>query len=58
MIWRDSVKRNCLRFLSLYSTTLLDVMGQESILFYCQREVVYSIKCRGFNNCVCVDDLS
>ena len=51
MIWGDSVKRNGLRFLSLYSTTLLDVTGEDSVLFYWQREVVQSIKCRGANNC-------
>ena len=45
MIWTDSVKRNGLRFLSLYSTTLFDVTGDDSVLFYWQREVVQSIKC-------------
>ena len=41
MIWRDSVKRNGLRFPSLYSTTLLDVMGEDcAVLFYWQRKVV------------------
>ena len=30
IIWKDSVKRNGLRFCSLYSTTLLDVMGEVS----------------------------
>ena len=29
MIWRDYVKRNGLRFLSLYSTTLLDDTGED-----------------------------
>ena len=33
MIWRDSVKRNGLRFLSLYSTTLLDVTGEDCAVF-------------------------
>ena len=51
MIWRDFVKRNGLRFLSLYSTTLLDVMAEDFMLFYRQREVVQSIKCKGANNC-------
>ena len=50
MIWRNYVKRNGLRFLSLYSTTLLDVTGEDSMLFYWQREVVQSIRCRGVNN--------
>ena len=50
MIWRDSVKRNNLRFLSLYSTTSLQ-MGEDSALLYWQREVVQSIECRGANNC-------
>ena len=48
---RDSVKRNDLRFLSLYSTTSLDVTGEDCLLFYWKREVVHSIKCRGDNNC-------
>ena len=48
MIWRDFVKRNGLRFLSLYSTILLDVMGEDLMLFYWQREIVQSIKC---HNC-------
>ena len=43
---RDSVKRNGLRFLSLYSTTLLDVTGEDSVLFNWKR-VVKSIKCGG-----------
>ena len=52
MIWRDSVKQNGLRFLSLYSTTRLDVTGEDSVLFYLAKgEVVQSIKCRGANNC-------
>ena len=53
MIWRDSLKRNGLRFLSLYSTNsaLLDVTGEDSMLFYWQRGVVQRIKCRGANNC-------
>ena len=29
MIWRDSVRRTGLGFLSLYSTTLLDVTGED-----------------------------
>ena len=45
MIWTDSVKRNGLRFLSLYSTILLDVTGEDSVLLYWNREVVQSIKC-------------
>ena len=51
MIWRDYFKRNGLRFLSLYSITLLDVLGGDVMLFYWQREVLSSIKCRGANNC-------
>ena len=51
MIWRDSVNRNGLRFLSVYSVTLLDVTGEDSVLIYWQREVLQSIKCRGANNC-------
>ena len=33
MIWKESAKRNGLRFVSLYSTTLLDVRGEDSVLF-------------------------
>ena len=40
MIWRDSVKRNGLRFLSLYCTILLDVTAEDPMLFYWEREVV------------------
>ena len=32
MIWRDSLKRNGFRFLSLYSPTILDVMGEDFLL--------------------------
>ena len=40
-------------FLSLYSTTLSDVMGEDTMLLlsYWQRQVVQSIKCSGANNC-------
>ena len=50
MIWRNVLKRNGLRFLSLYSTTLSDVVGEDSMLIFWQREV-QRIKCRGANNC-------
>ena len=51
MIWKDSVKNNGLRFFSRYCITLFDVTGEDSVLFYWQREVVQSIKCRGANSC-------
>ena len=44
------MKRNGLRFPSLYSKPLSDVTGEDSVLFHWQREVVQSIKCRGANN--------
>ena len=51
MIWRYSVKRNGLRFLSMYSTTLIYVKGEDSMLFYWQSEVEQTIKFRGADNC-------
>ena len=45
--WSSSMKKNGLRFLSLYSTTFLDVIGEDSVLFYWQRQVVQIIKCKG-----------
>lgn len=46
MIRKDSVKRYGLKCPALYSPSL----GENLVLFYWQKEVIHSVKCRGANN--------